>query len=106
MKNNLKKISKIISSSFSEINENLKKYREEIIVVKYGGSAMLNPRLSETFYKDIEIIVNAGIKNKNTQGAIKKSPSRPAYPESNKLNDPGKIQRNNPLRIKNTKITM
>ena len=51
-------------------------------------------------------IVNAGIKNKNTQGAIKKSPSRPAYPESNKLNDPGKIQRNNPLRIKNTKITM
>ena len=51
-------------------------------------------------------IVNAGIKNKNTHGAIKKSPSRPAYPESNKLNDPGKIQRNKPLRIKNTKITM
>ena len=62
MKNKLKKISKIISSSFSEVNENLKKYREEIIVVKYGGSAMLDPRLSETFYKDIEIIVNAGIK--------------------------------------------
>ena len=51
-------------------------------------------------------IVNAGIKNKNTHGAIKKSPSRPAYPESNKLNDPGKIQRNKPLRIKNIKITM
>ena len=62
MKTKLKKISKIISSSFSDINENLKKYRKEIIVVKYGGSAMLNPSLSETFYKDIEIIVNAGIK--------------------------------------------
>ena len=41
MKTKLKKISKIISSSFSDINENLKKYRKEIIVVKYGGSAML-----------------------------------------------------------------
>ena len=43
MKKNLKKISKIISSSYPDINENLKKYRGEIIVVKYGGSAMLNP---------------------------------------------------------------
>ena len=62
MKTKLKKISKIISSSFSDINENLKKYKGEIIVLKYGGSAMLDPKLSETFYKDIEIIVNAGIK--------------------------------------------
>ena len=62
MKNELKKISKVISSSALEINQNLKKYKDEIIVVKYGGSAMLDPKLSETFYKDIEIIVNAGIK--------------------------------------------
>ena len=62
MKKELKKISKIISSSTSAINENLKKYKGEIIVIKYGGSAMLNPGLSETFYKDVEIIVNAGIK--------------------------------------------
>ena len=62
MKKELKKISKVISSSALEINQNLKKYKDEIIVVKYGGSAMLDPKLSETFYKDIEIIVNAGIK--------------------------------------------
>ncbi len=62
MKKELKQISKIISSSYLEIEENLKRYRDEIIVVKYGGSAMLEPKLSETFYKDIEIIVKAGIK--------------------------------------------
>jgi len=62
MKKKLIQISKIISSTSSDIEENMKKYREEIIVVKYGGSAMLDPKLSETFYKDIEIIVNAGIK--------------------------------------------
>ena len=61
MKKELKKISKIISTSSYDI-ENLKKYKGEIIVVKYGGSAMLDPKLSETFYKDVEIIVNAGIK--------------------------------------------
>ncbi len=62
MKKKLIQISKIISSTSADIEENMKKYREEIIVVKYGGSAMLDPKLSETFYKDIEIIVNAGIK--------------------------------------------
>ena len=62
MKKKLIQISKIISSTSSDIEENMKKYRGEIIVVKYGGSAMLDPKLSETFYKDIEIIVNAGIK--------------------------------------------
>ena len=56
------KISKIILSSSSDIDENLKKYKDEIIVIKYGGSAMLVPGLSETFYKDIEVLVNAGIK--------------------------------------------
>ena len=62
MKKELKKISKIIFTSSRDIEENLKRYKGEIIVVKYGGSAMLDPKLSETFFKDIEIIVNAGIK--------------------------------------------
>ena len=52
MKNVLNKIYKIISSSKNEILENLKKYKGEIIVIKYGGSAMLDPQLSENFYKD------------------------------------------------------
>ncbi len=62
MKKNLNKISKIITSSTSEKLENLKKYKGEVIVIKYGCSAMLDPNLSETFFKDIEILVNAGIK--------------------------------------------
>jgi hypothetical protein len=51
-------------------------------------------------------IVNAGTKNNNNQGAIKNIPSSPAYPESSKLNDPGKTQRNNPLIVENIKITI
>ncbi len=62
MEKTLNTISNLISSTTSEISENLKKYSGEIIVIKYGGSAMLNPKLSETFYKDIEILVSAGIK--------------------------------------------
>ncbi|MBF95911.1 MAG: Acetylglutamate kinase [Alphaproteobacteria bacterium MarineAlpha9_Bin4] len=62
MKKNLSKISKIISSPSSEIKKNLEKYKGEIIVIKYGGSAMIDPKLSETFYKDIEVLVNSGIK--------------------------------------------
>ena len=62
MKKILKRISKIISSSSKEINENLKKYKGEIIVIKYGGSAMLNPMLSETFFKDIKLLVESNIR--------------------------------------------
>ena len=62
MKKILNRISKIISSSSKEINENLKKYKGEIIVIKYGGSAMLNPMLSETFFKDIKLLVEANIR--------------------------------------------
>ena len=62
MKNVLNKIYKIIASSKNEILENLKKYKGEIIVIKYGGSAMLDPQLSENFYKDVKLLVEAGIK--------------------------------------------
>ena len=62
MKKILNRISKIISSSSKEINENLKKYKGEIVVIKYGGSAMLNPVLSETFFNDIKLLVEANIK--------------------------------------------
>ena len=62
MKHVLNKIYKIISSSKNEILENLKKYKGEIIAIKYGGSAMLDPQLSENFYKDVKLLVEAGIK--------------------------------------------
>ncbi len=62
MKNVLNKIYKTISSSKSEISENLKKYKDEVIVIKYGGSAMLDPKLSENFCNDVKLLVEAGIK--------------------------------------------
>ncbi len=63
MKKAFDQISKIISlKDHSQISQNLKKYANEIIVVKYGGSAMLNPKLSETFYQDISVLIDSGIK--------------------------------------------
>ena len=41
MSNLINRIAKQISASKKEINFNLQKYINEIIVIKYGGSAML-----------------------------------------------------------------
>ncbi len=54
-------ISKLVTINKSEIISNLKKYQKQIVVIKYGGSAMLDPRLSDSFISNIEIIVKAGI---------------------------------------------
>ena len=40
MSNLINKIAKQISVSKKEVSSNLKKYINEIIVIKYGGSAM------------------------------------------------------------------
>ena len=54
-------ISKLVKIKRSEITSNLKKYQKQIVVIKYGGSAMLDPKLSDSFISNIEIIVKAGI---------------------------------------------
>ena len=61
MKNLIYSISKLIGVKKSEIVSNLKKYRNQIVVIKYGGSAMINPKLSNSFIADIDIIVRSGI---------------------------------------------
>ncbi len=58
----IKKVSITISSSKNEIIENLKKYIGEIIVIKYGGSAMIDPKLSNNFSQNIKTLVDLGIK--------------------------------------------
>ena len=55
-------ISKLTKTKKSEVLSNLKKYQNQIVVIKYGGSAMLDPSLSNSFISDIEVIVQAGIK--------------------------------------------
>lgn len=55
-------IHNIISASKVEIKKNLKKYVGEILVIKYGGSAMIDPKLSINFSQNIKILVDLGIK--------------------------------------------
>ena len=58
----ISKISKIIPTTRSEIKVNLKKYVNEIVVIKYGGSAMIDPKLSDNFSDNIKVLVDLGIK--------------------------------------------
>lgn len=58
----ISKISKAIPSTTSEIRVNLKKYVNEIVVIKYGGSAMIDPQLSDNFSDNIKVLVDMGIK--------------------------------------------
>lgn len=62
MVNLISKVIKEISTSKKEINSNLKKYLNEIIVIKYGGSAMLDEKLSNNFFQNIQVLVSLGIK--------------------------------------------
>ena len=62
IKNKILYLSKLIKVKPLELKRNLEKYKGEIIVIKYGGSAMLDPKLSSIFSKDIEFLVSLGVK--------------------------------------------
>ncbi len=62
MTNLINKVSKLVSASEKEIKSNLKKYIGETVVIKYGGSAMVDPRLSNDFSLNIKFLVDLGIK--------------------------------------------
>ena len=62
MSNLINKIALQISSTKKEVNSNLQKYINEIIVIKYGGSAMLDKKLSLNFFQNIKALVELGIK--------------------------------------------
>ena len=62
MKNKKLDICKLIKVGAKELNRNIKKYKEQIIVIKYGGSAMIDLELSRSFSKDIELLINCGLK--------------------------------------------
>ena len=62
MSNLINKIAKQITTSKKEVSFNLKKYINEIIVIKYGGSAMLDKKLSSNFFQNIQVLIDLGIK--------------------------------------------
>lgn len=62
MHNTINKIINMISSNKDEVKKNLKKYVGEIIVIKYGGSAMIDPKLSVNFSENIKMLVDLKIK--------------------------------------------
>ena len=62
MSNLINKTAKQISASKKEVTFNLQKYINEIIVIKYGGSAMLDKKLSLNFFQNIKALVDLGIK--------------------------------------------
>ena len=62
MSKTVNKISDLISVNKSEVYKNIKKYKSMVLVIKYGGSAMVDPKLSKSFSKDIKIMIEAGVK--------------------------------------------
>ena len=62
MNNLINKIAKTICASKKEVSFNLQKYINEIVVIKYGGSAMLDKKLSLNFFQNIQVLVDLGIK--------------------------------------------
>ncbi len=62
MANSIKKINQLIPATEKEIRTNLRKYLGETIVIKYGGSAMLDPKLSSNFSLSIKLLLDLGIK--------------------------------------------
>jgi acetylglutamate kinase len=50
----------------------IKQYRNEIFVIKYGGSAQINPKLKEKFAQDIILLYLVGIKPVVVHGGGKK----------------------------------
>jgi len=62
MSNLINKTAKQISASKKEITFNLQKYINEIIVIKYGGNAMADNDLIESFCNDIVFLKQSGLK--------------------------------------------
>ena len=62
MKKNKNNISKLLKIDSVELERNIRKYKNQIIVIKHGGSAMIDPNLSKSFSKDIKTIIDLGVK--------------------------------------------
>jgi len=59
--NIINKIKKCVGKKASQVEKNINLYKNKIIVIKYGGHAMINPVLAKIFAKNISLIKEAGI---------------------------------------------
>ena len=58
----IKNLSSILKTDVGTINQYVEKFKNKIIVIKYGGHAMGNEELSNSFSKDINILNTLEIK--------------------------------------------
>ena len=56
----IKKILPVKGPSFEEVKNYLEKYNDEYIVIKCGGSVLINQNLFDNFIKDISILKKLG----------------------------------------------
>ena len=56
----IKKILPVKGPSFEEVKNYLEKYNDEYIVIKCGGSVLINQNLFDNFIKDISILNKLG----------------------------------------------
>jgi len=57
----LKNILPINGPSVEEVKKYIDKYNDELIVIKCGGSVLLDPNLFDIFIKDIAILKKIGL---------------------------------------------
>ncbi len=58
----IKNISKILSTAEDDIEKYVEIFQDKIVVIKYGGHAMGDKKLSHTFAEDVTILQKLGIK--------------------------------------------
>ena len=64
MTKNKNNISKLLKIDSVELERNIRKYKNQIIVIKYGGSAMIDPNLSKSFSKKLAAFESLHLRSK------------------------------------------
>ena len=57
----IQKILPVKGPSFEEVKNYLKKYKNDIIVIKYGGNVFIDRKIFDNFITDINILNKLGI---------------------------------------------
>ena len=76
---NLEKILPSNGPSINEVKKYLKKYSDEKIVIKCGGSVLIDPNLFNLFISDVVIIKKLGLTPVIVHGGGKRINKYPTY---------------------------
>src|SRR5210317_1098519 len=58
----IKKISNLLNTNPKDIENYLKIFKDKVVVIKFGGHAMGDRKLSHTFAEDVTILQKLGIR--------------------------------------------